>query len=176
VGLERGSLSLVSTTEKVLEINSSGSGLETREYGRGDPLRWPRDTLNPQKLALTSPTCGGRSELEETEVIGKNMYQCTLSTTNPTWTYLGSDQKLQGGRRRRLTAWSMSRPKCSIYEYICIYINVTFSLYRPWRPLGLWDVEAHTFSGIRLTDGGKAVSPTRRPLFAPRKIPGTHLC
>jgi hypothetical protein len=29
--------------------------------GRGDPLRWPRDTLYPQKLSLTSPTSGGRS-------------------------------------------------------------------------------------------------------------------
>jgi hypothetical protein len=29
--------------------------------GVGDPLRWPRDTLYPQKLALTSPTSGGRS-------------------------------------------------------------------------------------------------------------------
>jgi hypothetical protein len=37
------------------------SGLENREYGRGDPLRWPRDTLYPQKLTLTSPTSGGRS-------------------------------------------------------------------------------------------------------------------
>jgi hypothetical protein len=36
-------------------------GLENREYGRGDPLRWPRDTLYPQELALTPPTCGGRS-------------------------------------------------------------------------------------------------------------------
>jgi hypothetical protein len=24
-------------------------------------LRWPRDTIYPQKLALTSPICGGRS-------------------------------------------------------------------------------------------------------------------
>jgi hypothetical protein len=37
------------------------SGLENREYGRGDPLRWPRDTLYPQKLAITSPTGCGRS-------------------------------------------------------------------------------------------------------------------
>jgi hypothetical protein len=37
------------------------SGLENREYGRGDPLRWPRDTLFPQKLALTSLSNGGRS-------------------------------------------------------------------------------------------------------------------
>jgi hypothetical protein len=47
VGLERGPLSLVSTTEKLLGRNSSGSGLETQEYGRGDPLRWSRDTLYP---------------------------------------------------------------------------------------------------------------------------------
>jgi hypothetical protein len=61
VSLERGPLSIVSTIEKVPGRNSRGSGLENREYGRGDPLRWPRDTLYPQKLALTSPICGGRS-------------------------------------------------------------------------------------------------------------------
>jgi hypothetical protein len=37
VGLERGSLRLVSTTEELLGRNSSGSGLEIREYGRGEP-------------------------------------------------------------------------------------------------------------------------------------------
>jgi hypothetical protein len=61
VGLERGPLSLVSTTEEVLGIKSSGSVLESREYGRGDPLRCPRDTLYPPKFMLTSPTSGGRS-------------------------------------------------------------------------------------------------------------------
>jgi hypothetical protein len=30
------------------------SGLESREYGRRDPSRWPRGTLYAQKLALTS--------------------------------------------------------------------------------------------------------------------------
>jgi hypothetical protein len=40
---------------------SSGSGLEIREYYRGDPSRWPRDTLYPQTLALTQPTSGGCS-------------------------------------------------------------------------------------------------------------------
>jgi hypothetical protein len=39
VGLERGPLSLVSTSEKLLGKNSSDSGLENQEYGRGDPLR-----------------------------------------------------------------------------------------------------------------------------------------
>jgi hypothetical protein len=62
VGLERGPLSLVSTTEELLGRNSSGSGLESREYGRRHSSRWPRSTLYPQKkLALTSLTSGGRS-------------------------------------------------------------------------------------------------------------------
>jgi hypothetical protein len=40
---------------------SSGCGLEIREYGRGDSLCWPRGTLYPQTLALTSQTRAGRS-------------------------------------------------------------------------------------------------------------------
>jgi hypothetical protein len=30
------------------------SGLENREYGRRDPLRWPTNTFYPQKLELTA--------------------------------------------------------------------------------------------------------------------------
>jgi hypothetical protein len=48
--------------------------------------------------------------------------------------------------------------------------KVKLSLYRPWRPLGLWEVEAPTFSDIRLIGGGKVVNPMRRPLFAPGKF------
>jgi hypothetical protein len=61
VGLERGLLSLVSTIEELLGRKSSGYGLESREYGHGDSLRWPPGTLCPQKLVLTTPTSGGRS-------------------------------------------------------------------------------------------------------------------
>jgi hypothetical protein len=61
VGLERGPLSLMSTTEELLERKSSGSGLEIREYGRRYQSRWPRGTLYPQNLELTSPTIGSRS-------------------------------------------------------------------------------------------------------------------
>jgi hypothetical protein len=60
VGLERGPLSLVSTIEELLERKRSGFDLESREYGSRDPSRWPRGTLYPQKLALTSKTSGGR--------------------------------------------------------------------------------------------------------------------
>jgi hypothetical protein len=61
VGMERGPLSLVSATEELLGRNCSGFGLEIRECGHGDPLRWKRDTLHPQKWAITSLTSGRRS-------------------------------------------------------------------------------------------------------------------
>jgi hypothetical protein len=38
VGLERGPLGLVKTTEQLFERKSSGSGLENREHGRRDFL------------------------------------------------------------------------------------------------------------------------------------------
>jgi hypothetical protein len=59
MGLERGPLSLVSTIEELLERKSSNPGLKSRDYGSRNPSRWPRGTLYPQKLALTSPTSGG---------------------------------------------------------------------------------------------------------------------
>jgi hypothetical protein len=43
VGLERGPLRLVSTIEELLE-----AGVENWDYGHGDPMRWPCDTLYPQ--------------------------------------------------------------------------------------------------------------------------------
>jgi hypothetical protein len=50
VGLEWGPLGLVGTTEELLGIKDSGSGLERQEYGLRDPLRWPRGTLYPKKI------------------------------------------------------------------------------------------------------------------------------
>jgi hypothetical protein len=62
VGLERGPLSLVSTIEEFLESKNSGSGLENRDYRRrGLAALTTRQSPYPQKLALTSPTSGGRS-------------------------------------------------------------------------------------------------------------------
>jgi hypothetical protein len=66
VGLERGPLSPVRITVELLERtvswrDSSGSGPENKINGRGDLLRWQRNALYPLKLALTSPTSGGRS-------------------------------------------------------------------------------------------------------------------
>jgi hypothetical protein len=61
MGLERGPLSLVSTTEELLGSNSSGSGLEIREYALGI---CHADHVAPsirKKLALTSLTSGGCS-------------------------------------------------------------------------------------------------------------------
>jgi hypothetical protein len=48
--------------------------------------------------------------------------------------------------------------------------KVQLSSYRPWRPIGLPQVDAPTFSDIRLIDGGKFVSPMCRPLFYPQEV------
>jgi hypothetical protein len=58
---------------------------------------------------------------------------------------------------------------------VCIII-VKLSLYSPWRPLGLREVEAPTFSNIRLIDGGKVVPLRVGRFLPPMKIPGTHNC
>jgi hypothetical protein len=60
VVLERGPLSLVSTTEELLGRKIIGFALGNRDYGGRDPLRWERDTHYLQKL-LTSPTSSGLS-------------------------------------------------------------------------------------------------------------------
>jgi hypothetical protein len=62
VGPERSPLSLVSTTEQLLERKSCGSGIENREYDRRDLLLLPSCTLYPQKLALISRTSSGHSD------------------------------------------------------------------------------------------------------------------
>jgi hypothetical protein len=57
VDLERSPLSLVSTNEELIERNSSGFGLENRDYGhRGSAALTYATPLYPQKLALSSPT------------------------------------------------------------------------------------------------------------------------
>jgi hypothetical protein len=52
-------LSLVSTIEELIERKSRCSGLENREYGHRRSAAL--SDIFPQKLALTSSTCGGRS-------------------------------------------------------------------------------------------------------------------
>jgi hypothetical protein len=59
---------------------------------------------------------------------------------------------------------------------ISLKVKAKLTLYRPWRPLGLREVQPPTLSDIRLIDGGKVVGPLPRPLFTPRKIPGSHFC
>jgi hypothetical protein len=65
------------------------------------------------------------------------------------------------------------------YEFEVSFIRThthELKLYRPWRPLGLREIEAPTFSDIRMGDGGKFVSSRSPPPFTPRKIAGTHFC
>jgi hypothetical protein len=61
VGLERYPLSLVSTTEELLERKSSGFGLKPENTAVGIRHADHVAPLYPQKLSLTLPTSGGRS-------------------------------------------------------------------------------------------------------------------
>jgi hypothetical protein len=49
-------------------------------------------------------------------------------------------------------------------------VKVKFSLFRPWRPLGLREVEAPTFSDIRIIDGGKVVTLQAGRFLPPGKF------
>jgi hypothetical protein len=95
VGLERGPLSLLSMIEELLERNSSGFGLEIREYGCRDSSRWSLGTLYPQKLAATLHTRGGlsvdivRSRTQATEF--SFLLHTLLSTATSLLPLLGSD-------------------------------------------------------------------------------------
>jgi hypothetical protein len=79
VGLELGPLSLASTIEELLGRKSSGSGLVSREYGYRNPSPWPRGTLCPQKLALTSPTSGSVGiVLSQTQATEFSLISCNF--------------------------------------------------------------------------------------------------
>jgi hypothetical protein len=57
----------------------------------------------------------------------------------------------------------------SLFNEVKIFIW-SYPCNKPRRTIWLWNVEAPTFLlDIRLTDGGKFVSLTRRPPFAPRE-------
>jgi hypothetical protein len=61
LGLERVPLSFVGKIEELLERKSSGSGLETEITAVEVRCAKHATPFYPQKLALTSPTSGGRS-------------------------------------------------------------------------------------------------------------------
>jgi hypothetical protein len=68
------------------------SGLETEINGQGNPLRWPHDTLYPQKLALTSPKSGSRS-VSIVHLRTKAMEFSFFSLVS--WTFLEGTKKIQ---------------------------------------------------------------------------------
>jgi hypothetical protein len=61
VDLERGPLSLLSTTEELLDRKVAAPVYKTENMAVGIRLADQVAPLYPQKLAITSPTSGGRS-------------------------------------------------------------------------------------------------------------------
>jgi hypothetical protein len=66
VGLELGPLSVMSTIYELLERQSSGSGLESREYGRRGPSGWPRGP-SPQSTKIGTIFAGRYSSLADSD-------------------------------------------------------------------------------------------------------------
>jgi hypothetical protein len=63
VGLEWGPFSLVSTTEELLGRESSGSGLEIREYSRRNLSCWPRGANKRRSLGWYSSLADSNHKL-----------------------------------------------------------------------------------------------------------------
>jgi hypothetical protein len=95
VGLERSPLSLVSTTEELLERKSRSSGLENRDYSRRNPSRSQRGTLFPQTLLLTSPVGVARSRSQAREFF---LYTLTVRKAQRfgNWVYFRLQARNQG--------------------------------------------------------------------------------
>jgi hypothetical protein len=87
-GLQRGPLSLVRTTEELLEEKVSAAVYKTEINDRGNPLRWPRDTLYPQKLAL----------LRQQAVVARGPKPWSLVLVCTKFHFLGSNDSLSLAR------------------------------------------------------------------------------
>jgi hypothetical protein len=103
---ERGPFSLVTTIEEPLERKSSGYGLEVREYVHRDPSSWPCGSLYQQKLALNSPTSGGRligivhSRTQATEFLCISQRRLDLGTSR-WWAVNFTPRQLYPGKSPR---------------------------------------------------------------------------
>jgi hypothetical protein len=133
VGLERNPLSLGSTTEEQLGRSSSGSGLESRKFGCGEPLRCPLDTLYPRKFALTSLTSGGRSVgivRWRTKVTESVIFVCRTYTTG-----LSIHIMLCGKSHSFLCRWTYNKEHGSCFA---LFAGSTWHerlIDRPWPPV-----------------------------------------
>jgi hypothetical protein len=76
--------------------------------------------------------------------------------------------------RWRSESVGLIRISLSLSLYIYIYESI--SVTGRGVPLGCEKSRLPHILDNRLTDGGKVVTLTSRPLFTPKKIPGTHFC
>jgi hypothetical protein len=88
---------------------NSGSGLENREFGRRDPSLRSRNTLYPQKLALTSPTNSVNS-------VGMVYSRTQATVVCSLYRFMFYDQECHSfpGGSLRVSDWNARPFRCSL--------------------------------------------------------------
>jgi hypothetical protein len=106
-----------------------------------------------------------------------------LSTTNHTWPDLASnlgccDRKLATYGMAQSGKWEYAGIPCHINKFCqCLGKGLSYPCGRLWRPIGLWDIQAPTFSRQLAHTWRWGCQPyAPAALYPPRKIPGTHFC
>jgi hypothetical protein len=106
----------------ISECSKTVTGLESREYGHKDPLRWPCSKLYPKKLALTSPTGSGRS-------VG---IVCSWTTGHRVWS---KTVMICSGQSQYLKFWMQAKSVCSwknLTTNMPITVDIFHHLEVPW--------------------------------------------
>jgi hypothetical protein len=167
VGLERGPLSRLSTTEELLGRPSSGFGPESLEYGRRNSSLWPRGTLYSQKkLALTSLTNGGRGRYSSLADWGHGVFLGAVQQErskngklNEQWLAHDETQLAEVG------LFAVSQNGRALVRFHCN--GETIPVTGSGGPYVCETPILPHFLDSLLSDGDEIVSPTRRPPFIP---------
>jgi hypothetical protein len=113
-------------------------GLENRDYGLGDPLRGPRDTLYQLKLALTSLAGCGRSvgivrlwtKTTELYIVANEEWRRSRANTKPSLKMFAihSASESAGSKRRCVALQDIGTKQARTYSTIIVFLDIIHRL------------------------------------------------